>query len=45
MLQVFSHFEEMPSLRMGAAAGVSKTMLIVNLIASSSLASKQGETS
>ena len=45
VLQVFSHFEEMPSLRRGAGAGVSKTMLIVNLIASSSLASKQGEPS
>lgn len=43
--QVFPHFEEMPSLRRGAAAGVSKTMLIVNLIVSSSLASKQGEPS
>lgn len=44
MLHVFPDFEEMANLR-SAAAGVSKTMLIVSLIASSSLASKQGEAS
>lgn len=43
--QVFPNFEDMPSLRRDAAAGVSKTMLIVSLIASSSLDSKQGEPS
>lgn len=43
--QVCPNFEDMPSLRRDAAAGVSKTMLIVSLIASSSLDSKQGEPS
>lgn len=45
MPQVFPNFEDMSSLRRDAAAGVSKTMLIVSLIASSSLDSKQGEPS
>lgn len=43
--QVCPNFEDMPGLRRDAAAGVSKTMLIVSLIASSSLDSKQGEPS